>query len=80
MPTKCGESGDALHLASITEGAHLPMVASRADVLDPYQLQLCPAVEMRRIVHRLEFSSRFGKEPKNTDYTTENSKLVGWWP
>lgn len=79
MPTKCGKSGDALHLASITEGAHLPMVASRADVLDPYQLQLCPAVEMR-IVHRLGFSNRSVKEPKNTDYTTENSKLVGWWP
>lgn len=74
MPTKCEKSGDALHLASITAGAHLPVVVSRADMLDPYQLQLCPAMEMRRIVHGSAFSNRSVKEPENTDYTTENSK------
>jgi len=43
-------------------------------MLDPYQLQLCPAIEMRRIVHGLGFSNRSMKEPENTDYTTEDSK------
>lgn len=81
MPTKWGKSGDALHLASITAGAHLPVVASRAYVLDPDQFQLCPTMEMRRIVNRLRFSNRSVKEPKNIDCTTENSfsKWVGWW-
>lgn len=67
MPTNCGKSKGALHLATITVGVHLFVVASRDDVLDPYQLQLCSAVDTRTIVHRLKFSNRSLEESENID-------------
>lgn len=76
MPTKCEKSRDALHLATITVGVHLPVVASRDDVLDPYQLQLCFAIDMRKIVHRLRFSNRSVEESENTDRKQLISGLV----
>lgn len=49
MPTKCEKSRDALHLATVTVGLHLPVVASRDDMLDHYQLQLCSAIDTRKL-------------------------------
>lgn len=74
MATKCEKGGGALHLLSISAGAHLSVVASRPERLHPWQFQLCLALETRKIVHGSGFSNKSMKEPKNTDYTTENSK------
>ncbi|RMC12878.1 hypothetical protein DUI87_10403 [Hirundo rustica rustica] len=76
VPTKCGKSRDALCLATITVGVHLPVVASRHDVLDPYQLQLCSAIDTRRIVHRLRFSNRSVEESENIDRKQQMTRLV----
>lgn len=76
MPTKCGKSRDALHLEIVTVGLHLPVVASRDDVLDPYQLQLCSAINTGRIVHRLRFSSTSVEESENIDRKQQIARLV----
>lgn len=76
MPTKCGKSRDALHLATVTVGVHLPVVASRDDVLDPYQLQLCSATDMRRIVYSPGFSNGCVEESENTDRIQQMNRLV----
>lgn len=75
MSTKCGKSRDALHLATITEGVHLPVVTNRDDALDPYQLQFCSAINMR-IVHRLRFSNRSVKESENIDRKQQMMRLA----
>lgn len=74
MPTKCGKSRDALHLATVTVGVHLPVVASRDDVLDPFQL--CSAIDMSRIVHSPGFSNGSVEESENTDRIQQMNRLV----
>lgn len=76
MSTRDGKSRDALHLVTITVGVHLPVVASRDDVLDRYQLQLCSAIDTRRIAHRLRFSNRFVDESENIGRKQQMTRLV----